>query len=640
MDTLSTLSNNAGTEYLRFGEQNIKELLKTKLTSAEDSNFTSQMFEDGNLAILIESFSYMASILLYYLNSAASESIFDDTTLYENMNRIVKMLGYNPHGFVTSSVYANIVYDEESLPVAQQLLLPRYVYTDTKRKDANGNSIYYSTVRDYNFSAEQPASIQLYNGRWQAYSTPIKAMGIPFESYVLDNISLPTGNVIADGHIHVYVSNNNNGYDQYTQTSTLYDHGMRDKVFEARLNESKQYTIKFGDGINGTKLTPSSEIIILYLQSNGSTGTIDASVLGKESDKGQLVFDIPVVGLSKSSVVDILDLDVSSGSVTLTKKQNDINTGTYNRIDLVGISNTENSSPTIDFESVDSIRESAPKWFRMSNRLITSDDFKEYVLKTFNEIHDITVMNNAEYTTEFLQWLERYDKLTVEIARGHYKYTDACDFNNVYLWLKSINTSDTSTTLKRNIIDACRGKKALTSEVIPLNPVTVSISPCFVSDNTDDVTKDNLFDVISRTRIRITRDRNTLVTIERIKQNIIKSLNNFFDMTELYLGESINLDALFLELMSIEGISRIDTVLIHPDEVGMEPSERVHDKTSNKISYATWSEPVYMDKADLAIVHERVDLYSFQYPRAHELSNWVNMIEISADNYITTELEY
>lgn len=37
------------------------------------------------------------------LNNSAADALFADTILYENMNRIVKLLGYSPHGYLTAS---------------------------------------------------------------------------------------------------------------------------------------------------------------------------------------------------------------------------------------------------------------------------------------------------------------------------------------------------------------------------------------------------------------------------------------------------------------------------------------------------------------------------------------------------------
>jgi len=87
---------NSNIDFLRFSAYSMKELITRKLS--EDSRFTDQIYEGSNLAILIDIVSYMYQCLAYQLNSAAAESMFADTQLYDNMIRLIKFIGYNPRG--------------------------------------------------------------------------------------------------------------------------------------------------------------------------------------------------------------------------------------------------------------------------------------------------------------------------------------------------------------------------------------------------------------------------------------------------------------------------------------------------------------------------------------------------------------
>jgi hypothetical protein len=88
------------TQFLHFNAYSIKEMIVRKLT--EDTDFTDQIYEGSNLNILIDLVAYMYQCLMYNLNNAASESMFADTRLYENMNRLVKFFGYNPKAIMPS----------------------------------------------------------------------------------------------------------------------------------------------------------------------------------------------------------------------------------------------------------------------------------------------------------------------------------------------------------------------------------------------------------------------------------------------------------------------------------------------------------------------------------------------------------
>src|SRR5574344_367787 len=89
------------TDYLRFSAYSIKDLITRKLS--DNSKFTDQIYEGSNLAILIDIVSYMYQCLMYNLNNAAAESMWSDTQIYENINRLCKFIGYNPKGFGTAT---------------------------------------------------------------------------------------------------------------------------------------------------------------------------------------------------------------------------------------------------------------------------------------------------------------------------------------------------------------------------------------------------------------------------------------------------------------------------------------------------------------------------------------------------------
>ena len=69
------------------------------------------MYEGSNLAILIDIVSYMYQCLIYNLNSAAAESMFSDTQLYENISRLCKFIGYHPTAFKPATINASIDRD-------------------------------------------------------------------------------------------------------------------------------------------------------------------------------------------------------------------------------------------------------------------------------------------------------------------------------------------------------------------------------------------------------------------------------------------------------------------------------------------------------------------------------------------------
>ena len=88
------------TDFLKFSASSIKEYITKKLS--ENSKFTDQVYEGSNITVLIDIISYMYQCMMYQLNNAASESMWSDTMIYENISRLARILGYSPRGIVPS----------------------------------------------------------------------------------------------------------------------------------------------------------------------------------------------------------------------------------------------------------------------------------------------------------------------------------------------------------------------------------------------------------------------------------------------------------------------------------------------------------------------------------------------------------
>ena len=89
--------------------------------------FTDHNYEGSNLAAFIDIISYSFGTLLYYLNKTSSESMFSEAQLYENMNRIVKLLNYNPVGKLTNNLMFSMSANAGLTPGSY--IIPRFSYT-------------------------------------------------------------------------------------------------------------------------------------------------------------------------------------------------------------------------------------------------------------------------------------------------------------------------------------------------------------------------------------------------------------------------------------------------------------------------------------------------------------------------------
>ena len=619
------MPNSTQNDYLRYSAISIKDLIRLKLT--ENGTFTDQNFEDSNLSIFIDTVAYMYSTLIYYLNNGASEAIFTDTQIYENMNRIVKLLGYNPQGFITSTVQNSMgLRDGFTFSNSGIKTIPKYATYTTSLTDTNGNPIKYTFVEDYAFVASSTSTIDsdfkpiLYNGEWKLYNNTFLSTGIPFETFTLENLTLTGADRIylSHNHISIIAKLNNGTYEEYKPVTNLYNSTPTDRHFEVRVNEDFKYTLKFGDNINGKRLDSGTILYAIYLQSNGVDGQIGVNVID-----GTTPIDVTISGLDETFIKDnILKVNLNPQYI---KFGTDANAELYK----VKIYNEVASSFVNDFETVDSIRQNAPVSFRIGSRLVTEQDYKQYILMNYpSDIYDVTVQNNWAYMVEFHKWLYDYNKLSPDIRFFNYNYTDSCDFNNIYIWVKSYGAEIVTRSTKMLIERDCDRIKTLTSELVFLDPLMVTFTP-YMRGNYDLQSFDTNFD----NKIQLIRDRNTLITVERIKQRAINIIQTFFSNSTNNLGMVIDINSLYNQLMAIDGVKAVRTKYL---QYGQPVSST---QFYDGLSFAMWTQHI-INGADFKTISGNIKLKTFQFPILLDSNNISNRIEVASDSFNINEVEY
>ena len=624
------MATQKSTDYLRWNASSMKDLIVEKLN--EDGVYSDQIFEGSNLSVIIDVFAYMYDVLTFYVNHSATEAIFTDAQLYENLNRIVKMLGYNPKGFITSTVLGKLGLRETYSSGSLRTIIPKYTTVTLNQNDANGNSIKYTFVEDYPFVINNSGinsnfSPTLYNGSWKLYSSTLAPQGIPFETFTLSNIDLFGEDKIfvANNMIDCYVQHEDGTIEVYQAVTNLYNSTSTDLHFEARINENKQYTLKFGDNINGKQLPPNSIIYVVYLESNGPSGQIGGNAIIPDN-----VLSVEIEGLSEAFIKEnILSVDVNTDFITFGDPNIGYSGISETLLQYITLTNELPSTIINDLETVEEIRENAPNWFRMGSRLITHQDFQQYILSNYsNSVYDITVHNNWEYMTEFQEWLRQYDKLSIDIRNYSYYFSDSCDFNNIYLWVKSFGNSMVTQSTKTIIERDCDRLKPVTSEVVLLDPFMVAVTPYIKGDY--DLTD---FDNMHENKIQLIRDRNTMITVERIQQKAVDIVQTFFKTENQSLGNTINLNNLYNQLSAIDGVKLVRTKYLKSGEP--ESKAEYYDG----LSMAIWTQHI-LQGLDFTKISGNFKLKSFQFPYLYNSSTFINKIEVTSDNFNISEVEY
>lgn len=534
--------------YVAFDATSLKRLMIQRLNVPSNTVFTDQNFDGSNLNAIIDIVAYSYQTLLFYLNQTSSESVFTESQLYENINRIVKLLNYNPVGPQTCA-----------LPfIGNSSQLEAGVYTIPRYTFLNIAGINYTFTQDITLEKTTGAgtneilkqfssSYLLYQGKMVEYPTQIAA-GIQFETLVL----LPGETVIVDNfNTNVYVLEQQNGtYFEYKRVESLFLYGPQDRVYELRLNENKHYEIKFGDNITGRQLQSGDQIAIYFLQSDGVNGQINAGKLN----------NIPI-SLYNTPRFNAIFTDVRDQNLTYL---------TAIQALLININNDVDSTAFFDSETVESIRQRAPQTFTSQYRLVNSEDYENFVYRNFASfVFSTKVLSNAEYLNTHLKYLTEDLKLNdpnldTNVLSNQILFSSSCNFNNVYIYCVPKTSASKITTISKNnfitpaqksfIVSAINSVKTITADPIIMDPVYIAFKFGFGTSIDDAAIQDTNFG----STLLVSTNPNIAINKDKIKNNIVTAIQSYFDSQSL--GGTINISDLNTQLLNIEGVQSIQTV--------------------------------------------------------------------------------
>ena len=588
MDNDFTIDTGA---YTQFDALTIKQYIKDVLTNG-GSEFTDQNFEGSNLSSFIDIIAYMFNVMMYYLNQTSTENLYTEAQLYENINRIVKMLGYNPVGNQTSI----LPYDVTLAPTITNgtYNIPRFSYI-------NIGSTTYSFPNDVVFTKDNLNSDVerlLYQGKFIEYPTQT-SIGELNEVFYLN----PGINVNIDHfNMNVFI-NNGNIWSEYTQVDSLFLSSPTDLHYMCRLNENKVYEFTFGNGVMGKKLKPSDVVAIYYLETDGSGN------------------DIPVNTLSD-------DMDyIAFASAQLTEIMIDVNSDKFLGVIMPSggalFSNESPSSPYGDAETVDEIRDNANIAYRSKTALVKPVAFDTFYRNNFsNIIADVKCVDNDTYCDEYLKYF--YDLGVTKIDRisrvlyNHTLYSNSCNFNNIYVFTKpTIDYSKaidgdydrfTSSGFKDLLVDSVDDYMAFNTEVVPADPVYMAIGFGFNPVNDALTPSDS-----ENTKLVVVREEKSFRGVDAIKSDIANIVDGYFSYENVNFGFTIDVSQIATDIVNVEGV---DTFYL---------SEITGTLTQSSLSFIMWN-PIY--PVDIDDITYKVSLPFFKIPYMHNRDSLLDKIEV------------
>ena len=535
--------------YATFDALTLKSLIKQRLR--EGGTFTDQDFEGSNLSAIIDIIALSYHLSLFYLNQTSSESLFNESTVFENINRITKLIGYKPTGYKT----AVLPFEAEA-----SSRLPVNVYTIKRYSYFSIDGTDYSFINDATFSKTNIADEQLttlsentllYQGKYVEHPV-LAAIGEEFETVTLlvrDNINQTPINIEADS-IGVYIQNaNTNKYNEFTEIDSLFNATNTSYVFEKRLNENGFYEIKFGNGVNGIQLNPADKIFIYYLKSNGIGGRVSAGKLDGNN-----------LNVLTTTQFEAITPDIYESNTLIL---------TPSLASAVAFTNSVGATSPNDIETVDQIKENAPRSFFAQNRIVTNDDFQAFIEKRYSNIITSTVLvSNESYIDTVIKYyydlgLDRPNQDS-RFLFNQVKFATTNQANQVYAFMvPKIKIADSDNNLfyltqaqKSEVVNTARSQKIINSEIQPMDPVYVGVT-IGLQDSFND--KPSLDD-IEYSELIIQRKQNNRISASRIIEEANNVFEEAFDPANIELGDILNITSISTKILAIEGVAGLRTV--------------------------------------------------------------------------------
>lgn len=587
--------------YVTFDPTSVSDLIVNRLN--QNQVFTDQNYQGSNLSSLIDVISYTFSTLLYYLNKTSSESLFSEAQVYENMNRIVKLLNYNPIGKRSQT----LSYTLNGTLTPSNYFIPRYSYLKVGSVTYSFNKdIYFTMLQTGNLQLQNPETdLFLFQGKFVEY--PIQtALGNPNEVVY---INLGSSTYIDHDSIDVYVkAANTNTWVKWEKTENLFLNKSTDKVYEVRYNPNQNYEIKFGDDINGMQLSSGDSVLVYYLDIDPNAVNLAANALLGTSI---IIFNSP-------NYINVLN-------DTQEYPANAITSETSYYVTL------NNPFPSISYtpeESVDDIRKNAPKSFSYQQRLVTADDFQSYVMTKYkNILSDCYVVNNENYLTGHVKYL--YDiglkspQLDNTLLYSQVKFSNSCNFNNIYLYVAPANTIQLYATpaQKELILNDLETQKVLTSQVIPIDPVYMAFA--FYAP-TKNITPS--IDDVSNCVLRVIKSSNSRQSDNGILNLVVQILVNAFNKDNVGFGSLIDINKITSDILNINGVQNIQ---IYRTDTG---------ESINGLSFLAWN--TGYPYLDATVKNHNYSLQYFQYPILSDVINLPNRIQVVDPSGVITVTSY
>jgi len=326
-------------------------------------------FEGSNLAYIIDTMAYTTMMMSYMLSTIANDNFLDTTTLRKNAVSIAKTLGYKPKRIQASRMEGVFTYNpgDQFFDENSKITIPAstvftgsedgysWVNTDPITLLVNPKNPFELTSA----ANDLKPRITLVQGVYKKFS--VLGDGKSLQSFIIPSKLVDENNM----KVSVYTTQHaETSKIEWNLVKTFFDI-QGDEIYFLEENILTEGTPKiiFGNNIVGRAPSITETIIVDYLETVG------------EAANGEIDIDI-------------------SGLVNQANKSYDIESIDYSKIEF------EPSGPSFGgqpYESLDSIKNNAPRFFAAAGRAVTGHDFDTLIKTEFGHIvNEVNVIGGDE----------------------------------------------------------------------------------------------------------------------------------------------------------------------------------------------------------------------------------------------------
>ena len=353
-----------------------------------NSNFTDYDFEGSNLSVLIDMLAYNTYIASYNANMVSNEVFIDSATLRENIVSLARNIGYIPKS--RRAAKANIsFFIEVNDPSTKVVTLKSGVVCNTL--NFGRSSFVFSVLDDITVPVIDGIAsfdgIEIYEGSFVSTNFTVLPNNTN-QRYILENRGIDTGTL----KVSIRETSSSSSAKKFINSSSILDVTATSRVFFIQEIEDERYELLFGDGVFGEKLSENNYIQVSYLISSGTDGN----------------------GFSSFNFAGIL---VNEDGAPVNETISLITTNLP-------------SSGGAPIESINSIRNFAPRAYAAQNRAVTASDYETLIPKIYSEAESVSAFGGEELTPP------QYGKVFITIKPFYGSFLSNAVKDNIKFQLK------------------------------------------------------------------------------------------------------------------------------------------------------------------------------------------------------------